>query len=73
MFKRIKYEELNVGDMFLRVDGTEAIVIQVVEIKPDSEYSDRNLVVGKIVNSDRKPNEFMCNTRFRKTHIVTVL
>ena len=73
MFKRIKYQELKIGDKFLRVDGTEAIIIEVSEIKPDPEELERLLVVGKILNSTRKNNEFMCNTRYRKTHIVTVV
>jgi len=63
MIEQIQYQELRVGDAFVRGHTSgHGIVVFVESIVPDPEDKDRLLIVGIIFGSKEK-----CQTRYKKT------
>lgn len=63
MIEQIQYQELRVGDAFVRGHTSgHGIVVFVESIAPDPEDKDRLLIVGIVFGSKEK-----CATKFKKT------
>lgn len=63
--KQIKYENLSVGDCFVRMNNGNSVVVKILSISNDPEDPNRLLIIGEVF-----PTQEKITTRFKKSMLV---